>query len=333
MEALLPLADEGEIDQYFGRIGTGKTMAGTRRVLDELMRGQVVYANWKVKWEGYDERSSWLNLLKGFVGLKKEFYYFPKENYHYWNTIEGVCDGIPCGKFTDFLPTLTDCKVHLDEGHVPFDAYAATRIEPKKRDAALMTRHFDRSIIIYSQRTSAVHVALRANVNRFYKCEKTSDFRIPFIKKRFIHFMVTEFQDMTSAGVVDEERVRDEEGNDTREYAHAISVDRYWLTKRIYEAYDTKYLRGDTPPSQKNEGQVYTMTRKQIWQAITRGFHRKKKVVIPAPPPIPPILYAKQQDKHFESSAVLDPGARHIRPRKAKRSSKPGAADKRSRKK
>ncbi|MEO5351472.1 MAG: hypothetical protein H7836_17785, partial [Magnetococcus sp. YQC-3] len=34
--------EEGSIDQYFGRLGSGKTYALTAEILDALCRGQVV---------------------------------------------------------------------------------------------------------------------------------------------------------------------------------------------------------------------------------------------------------------------------------------------------
>jgi len=57
---LLP-PDEGEINIYYGRIGNGKTFAGARNIYAELRRGLVVYANWKMDWQGLDETESSLD--------------------------------------------------------------------------------------------------------------------------------------------------------------------------------------------------------------------------------------------------------------------------------
>jgi hypothetical protein len=259
---LLP-PDEGEIDIYYGRIGTGKTSAGTRRILSELKRGQVVYANWKVKWEGYDERKSKWKLFLGFLGLKKTYLNFPKENFYYFPVKED---------FIDKLSKLTSCNVHLDEGHIPFDSYEATRMEVEKRSAVFATRHFDRTMTVYTQRANSVHVNLRGNSNRFFKCEKTFD--VNLFGHRFIHFLITEFQDLTPSSTVDERKVLDKEGNETDQYELACSTETYWGTKKIFEAYESKYLRGDMPESQKNLTQFFHLTWYERWNQFKLLFKK-----------------------------------------------------------
>jgi len=193
-------ADEGELNQIYGRIGCGKTLLATIKALKLLRRGQVVYTNWEIAWDGYDERDSRWLLFKGLLGLKKEFYVFPKDNLKFIKVDE---------EFIDKLGQLSDCTVMLDEGHLVLDSYTKTSMDMDRRNAVLWTRHFDRTIIVISQRPSAIHVTMRANVNRFYKCEKTFDFA--FFGHRFQRFLVTEFQDVTSSDVPDESRVMDED--------------------------------------------------------------------------------------------------------------------------
>jgi len=127
------------------------------------------YSNWKIDWQGYDERSNKWLLLLGIIGLKKTFFNFPKENWHFMEIKD---------TFTDDISKLTDCKIGLDEGHIAFDSYEMARMKIEKRNAVLWTRHFDRTYLIISQRPSAIHVTLRANVNRFFKCEKTLDIKL-----------------------------------------------------------------------------------------------------------------------------------------------------------
>lgn len=247
LEMLPP--QEGEINITYGRIGTGKTSIGTRRIIKQLKHGIVVYANWRIKFDGFDERTSKWLLFLGILGLKREYRIFPKENFHYF----------PIGTdFIEKLSVLTSCSVHLDEGHIPFDSYEATRMDVKKRSAVFATRHYDRSMYIYTQRANSVHVNLRGNSNRFYKCEKTFD--KTFFRKRFIHFLVTEFQDLTPAGTVDETRIIDKEGRETNQYKHAVSDERYWSSQTLFDLYDSKYLRGDMPESQKNLARFFTLS-------------------------------------------------------------------------
>lgn len=259
--------DEGDINIFYGRIGSGKTMAGTRNVIRELEEGQIVYSNWKIEWEGYDERTNLFKLLLGTLGLKKTFLKFPKENFHFWNFIANEIDGKRCADFTTQLAKLTDCSIHLDEGHIPFDSYEATRMSEQKRSAVFAMRHFDRSLNVYTQRANSVHINLRGNSNRFYKCEKLVDFSL--FKKRFIQFQITEFQDLTSSGAVDETRILDQEGNETDEYAKQITQERYWGRKKYFEKYNSKYLRGDMGHSQPNYSELYRLSWKETKENLS----------------------------------------------------------------
>lgn len=254
--------DEAEILIYYGRIGSGKTSAGTRNIMRDLMSGQIVYANWKIQWEGYDERKSKWKLFLGTLGLKKNYLVIPKENFHFWNFTTQEIDGIKCFPFVDQLALLNDCKIHLDEGHIPFDSYEATRMDEKKRSAIFATRHFNRSLSIYTQRANSVHVNLRGNTNRFYKCEKLFD--RTFFGKRFIHFLITEFQDLTSSNTVDESRERDPEtGEENGPYKFAVSQQTYWGRKKHFALFDSKYLRQGAPSYQQNYAQVWWLRWKE----------------------------------------------------------------------
>jgi hypothetical protein len=214
----------GMITQYYGRIGSGKTYAATMDVLELLRRGQVVYTNWKLNFDGYDERKSAFHVFITIILFwKKRFYKFPKENLHFLDVDKD---------FHDKLAKITDSHIFLDEGHVAFDSYEMARLSIEKRKNILHTRHFDRSIHIISQRPTAVHVVMRANVNVFYKCELQWSFM------SLIRFRRTEYQDMLNENVdEDEEKV--------------VSVKHYWGEKRIFNSYNTKYLRGGMAASQK----------------------------------------------------------------------------------
>lgn len=221
---------EGEITQYYGRIGQGKTYGATADILDLLRRGNVVYANWRINWDGYDERNSVLYvLLSVLLPWRKRFYKFNKENLHYIPIDE---------KFHEKFEKLTDCYVFLDEGHVVFDSYEMARLSLARRASILHTRHFNRSICIISQRPTAIHVAMRANVNRFYKMEKVWQFG------SIIRFRRTEFQDMQNETVDDN-------------IDNALSIKQYWGRKEVFDAYPSKYLRGNTQASQKIMFEAY----------------------------------------------------------------------------
>jgi len=219
--------NDGEITQRFGRIGSGKTYGATADVIDELKRGHIVYVNWRINWNGFDQRSSYLYVIGSLLfPWKNKLTYFPSENLRFLPIDE---------HFIDKFSQLTDCSVYLDEGHVVFDSYEMAKMSMKKRVAVLHTRHFNRSIHIISQRPTAIHRMMRANVNRFYKYEC-------LLKSPFLLFRRTEFQDMTE---------------ETVDETQPLSVKLYIGKKSVFKAYDSKYLRGDTPDSQKLNATVY----------------------------------------------------------------------------
>jgi len=245
-------AHEGEITQRYGRIGQGKTYGATADVIDELKLGHVVYVNWHINWEGYDQRESFLYLIGSLMfPWKKQLYKFPKDNLRFISIDES---------FVENFSKLTNCSVYLDEGHVVFDSYEMAKMSMAKRVAVLHTRHFDRSINIISQRPTAIHRMLRANVNRFYKYEKL--FSSPFMLFRRL-----EYQDMIEENV-------DEE--------NPISVKLYIGRKKIYEAYNSKYLRGDMKDSQKVQFEAYDLNYVQKLLAVCKLLWRKLR---PGPRP------------------------------------------------
>lgn len=226
-------ASEGAICQYYGRIGSGKTYAATSDILDLLRRGKVVYANWKIKYDGYDERKSLPHLLLSiFFPWKKIFYFFPKENLKYFEFSDKWAQDNGYKDFMEWFSSITDAYIFGDEGHVMFDSYAGIKMSIEKRAAILHTRHFNRSINIISQRPTAIHVSMRANVNVFYRCQCL--FKLGSI----VRFKRTEFQDLGAGESVDEDPEK------------VIDTKYYWGSKRVFNAYDTKYLRGETKPSQ-----------------------------------------------------------------------------------
>jgi len=214
-------AEEGTIDIIYGRIGQGKTYGATADVLDELSRGHVVYVNWKMNYKGFDQRDSLIHVLGSILfPWKNKLFYFPPENLHYLPIDDN---------FMNTFEKLTDCSVYLDEGHVVFDSYEMAKMSMQKRTSVLHTRHFNRSIHIISQRPTAIHRMMRANVNRFYKYDK-------LIGKPIMLFRRTEFQDM-----------QDENVDETQ----PLSTKYYLGSKKVFNMYDSKYLRGNTPDSQK----------------------------------------------------------------------------------
>jgi hypothetical protein len=170
----------------------------------------------------------------------KTFYNFPKENLYFFEISDEWAKKQGYESFTKWVHSRTDCDIFADEGHVWVDSYQSTRMPIELRNISLHTRHFNRNIYIISQRPTAIHVTMRANVNIFYKCEKI------FQMGGIVRFKVTEYQDLQNE-TVDE----DEEKEVSRRY--------FWGKKRFFQAYDTRYLRGDTPVSQYPVFEAYRL--------------------------------------------------------------------------
>jgi len=260
--------DEGSMNQYYGRIGAGKTYAGTADALADLRRGQIVYTSWNLEWNGYNQEEHWWYRLLYALHIRNFYWVFPKSN---WKFIDINREDI-----VEFIGTLTDCIIYLDEGHLVLDSYLTTRMSRQDRATVLHTRHFDRTINVLSQRPTAIHVTVRANVNRFFKLEKILDVKL-FWKKnwRIVRFLKTEFQDTGADDKPDEAREVDKETGKELGYKFAVSQRWYWSRGKIRNAYNTKYMRGGLGHSQTQNG----------YQTGRGAFVRKDEAeVIPTPP-------------------------------------------------
>jgi len=249
------LAPEGLVTMYYGRIRNGKTYAATADVLDLLDKGQRVVTNWPINWEGIDERLQRGRLLFSTI-TGVPLLRFDRSNHTY----------IPKESVTAAsLAAFTDAHIFLDEGQWVFDSYEKTDFAKDKRKLIQATGHFRRSLNIITQRPTAIQVTARAQVNVFYKCEKTFHFG------RWIRFKRTEFQDM-SMETVDETK--------------PLSEKHYWGNKRVFGAYNSWYLRASTPFVYP-DNHKYQLSRKEAFSLLTSSALRKNLSVngeIFAPP-------------------------------------------------
>jgi len=253
----------GFLAQIYGKIKNGKTYLATIMAMETTKEGQVVYVNWPIIWNGYDERTDWKKKLMGMLGLKKEFKVYPKTNLHFAdlsNLDDVKIDDESTGKnFYDWFANLTSCTCFFDEGHIYYDSYLALKMDMSKRLAILETAHYDRSVYIISQRASAIHAVLRGNVNIFYKCEKVRE-AWWFLKTKFRR---VEFQETAADEKPNEERetiIDPETGKKSYgEYLYAESIVNFSGEKRIYNAYNSKYRRLGHKESQDNNAEIYNV--------------------------------------------------------------------------
>jgi len=217
-------AQEGTIESYCGGIGQGKTYGATRRALNDLRLGRVVYTNWHLNLDHIeaDQRKSLSHAFFNFVFLRKRFYKIDvKKNWHYYD--------LDSPGVIDLLSSLTDCTVYADEGQDIFDSYEGTKMSKKKRKSLTRTRHLNKTLVIISQRPQAIAVTARANVNIFYK-------HVRVLKWPFLFFKVLATEDIDAQNMP--------------LFDNAETHDRYFGSDEVFRAYNSKYLRGGIPKSQ-----------------------------------------------------------------------------------
>jgi len=248
-------ASEGSINMYYGLIGNGKTYAATSDILDLLNQGKVVYANWRIITEDFDDRDNFWMIIKNILFFRKRFYKIPcSKNLHFFDPEQFNSTG----ELVEWLSGLNDCHIFFDEGQDMFDSYEGTKFSKAKRRLILHTRHYHRTLNIISQRPTAIQVSARGNVNRFYKCVKISSGFL-FFPPRFARY---EFQEMT--------------GETVDENAEPISVKKYWGSNRVFKAYNTDYLAEGIPKSQSVFFEAYDLTLKEKLLCIAKLFYKKK---------------------------------------------------------
>lgn len=263
-------ASEGSINMYYGMIGNGKTYAATSDILDLLSQGKVVYLNWKMIVEDFDDRESFFMLfINSVLFWRKRFYRIPcAQNLHFFDPEQFDSSG----ELVEWLSGLNDCHIFFDEGQDMFDSYEGTRFSKSKRRLILHTRHYHRTLNIISQRPTAIQVSARGNVNRFYKCVKIASW--PWIR-----FMRYEFQQMS--------------GETVDENADPVSKKTYWGNNRVFRAYNTDYLAEGIPKSQSVFFEAFDLSLRDKFSAWVSIFKRYFKPFV-------------KQTNSIESSSSLE---------------------------
>jgi len=232
-------ADEGDIELIYGRIGEGKTTEAVRRMLETLKNGGVVYTNIKLDLSEciFDDRVSIRQTLANLIWFRKRYYSFRKENYHYFNP-----DDYEPQEMVEFLSKLTDCEIYYDEGHWLLDSYEGTKISKQRRKLVLETRHFNRKLVLITQRPTAIAVSARGNVNRFWRCK---------VVLRLFGIMcmrVEQFQDMIG---------------ETVDETVCISKEFHFNNSEVFRVFNTHGLRGGVARSQEVFVDAYDLNLKE----------------------------------------------------------------------
>ena len=238
---------------YCGRLGQGKTYTMVKDIIRQLNRGMVLYCNFTINWNGYDERKNPLSMFLGALGIKRNFVKYPVTNLRKMPTDENW--HVEFGK-------LRNCIVAIDEAYILFDSYQMAKMPMSQRLNILQTRKFDRSIWYTTQRPTNVHVVMRGMTNVFYRCEK---WNAPFLTL----FARDEF-DLGS--------------DETLDIENRLSRRLYWGESKYFNMYNTKEtvgIKGELGNvgikinQQDTTKEIYKVSPKEIWAALAD--HIKKE--------------------------------------------------------
>jgi len=221
-------APEGSANVYYGRIRSGKTYGATCDVIDDLKMGRVVYATWPIKVEDFDDRQSFVFILRNILLFKKRFYKIPlAKNFHFIDAEKGEVDGEPTfdpkrpAEYIAYLNSLNHCSLYIDEAWRVVDSYQPVReMTQEARSLILVTGHKFKTVNLITQRPTSIATWARGNANRFFKFKKIASW--PWV--RFARF---EFQDM--------------QGDNVDESQEPVSIKRYWASKKIFNAYNSYF--------------------------------------------------------------------------------------------
>jgi len=250
---------EGVNTVYYGKVRNGKTYAATADILELLDRGEIVYANWLVKWEGYDQRR-----VRGVVFLKtlfgkKTFFVYKKENFHYMEP-----DGLISGEGqtnVKHLNRLVGVHIFIDEGQWVIPSLDRSHDEESlaKMRLVLHGGHYCRSLNIITQRATNISKNSRSQINIWFRCEKRFHFG------NFILFQRWAIEDMKDDMPV--EYLLDEHGKKVKPNG---TVKSYLGNKRIFKAYNTHGMRAVDAIEPSHVFEAYQMT---FWDSVRLFFN------------------------------------------------------------
>lgn len=260
---------EGFNTVYYGKIGNGKTRNATADIIELCNRGEIVYANWKIELEDFDERSSLKIAWAKFLGGKKYFYNFKKENFHYIDP-QLLIDNVKDNNIS-FFSKLVGVHIFIDEGQWIFNSLE--RYDPKdekmveKLKLILHGRHYCRSLNIITQRYSNISRNMRSQVSIWYRCVKRFD------GFGFILFQRWAIQDMKNDEPVEFISKIDKKTGATIRDVPNGDVKTYWVHKRtdkIFSSYSTHAMRSPDAVVMVPQFDAFESTRKDRFNLVLK---------------------------------------------------------------
>jgi len=251
LDAFAPV--EGENTVYYGKVRNGKTRCATEDILQLLERGEIVWANWLVKFDGYDQRDSWGIALLKLISGNRIFYKFNPENFVYMNPDDLISGGDEEGVNVKFLSRLVGVHLFIDEGQwvLPSTERAWTPELVEKMKLVLHGGHYCRTLNIITQRPVNISKTTRSQIHTWYKCEKVLAW--PFLI----------FRRSTITDMVDD--LPDEENIDS------VKIYWPWNNAKVFASYNTHGMRAKDAIEPIPAFEAYAATRGELIWKLVRG--------------------------------------------------------------
>lgn len=235
---------EGINTVYYGKIRNGKTYAATADILDLLNAGEVVYANWNIEFQGYDQKNSIGRLFWALFFPPRHWYKFSHRNLHFLDTSSD-----------DFLKKINDLVgVHLflDEGQWIFNSHSRAD-DVDKRRLILEGGHYCRTLNIITQRPTNIFKDVRSQVHIWYECRKVLHLG------SIIRFVRYSIEDMKDDLPVEPEK-----------HEKMPPLKAYWGSSRIFNSYNTHGRRSENAVVVVPKFMVYEMSTKDVLLSLRK---------------------------------------------------------------
>lgn len=235
--------EEGSNTCYYGRVRNGKSTAATADIIALLDRGEIVYANWRVDFKGYNQQNSFKDTFIKWVVGKKYFFHYKPENFVFVPPDDLITNS---GDITiAYLNRLVGVHLFIDEGQWLFSSLDKKIDEEviEKMKLILHGGHYCRTLNIITQRPINISKNSRSQIHFWYKCEKLLS--VPFLLLR-----KTVFEDM-------KDDLPDEGDEDRKTYT---STKLYVPSKKLLSAFDTHGMRAKDAIEVVSQYDVYETT-------------------------------------------------------------------------
>lgn len=252
---------------YYGKIGNGKTRNATADILELLQKGEQVYANWIIDFNGFDETTDKRTIFYKFFGGRHNFFKFDKSNFHYLDYDLLINKKTELEQI-EFLNKLVGAHLFIDEGQWIFNSLerATSNDESSiaKTKLILHGRHYCRSLNVITQRATNVHKNIRSQVHIWYRCVK----RLQFLN--WIIFERWAIEDMKDDMPVEFITKYTRDGQPIKDTPNGKRKTYFvnTLTDKVFPAYNTHAMRAKDAIEIKPKFEYYDLNFKQRFKLM-----------------------------------------------------------------